>query len=149
MWIWRRNPDGTRGEFVGYAWSPVPRLDGTYDPRPTRPPAVRQRARLWIVRDWLDWRAWRRCRKSGEVDLGLLYPRRVEPLDEPVKLNVTISPVTQAALLRVAERDGVTTTEALRRLVGYGDLVYTAHANGNHILIERGDAVERITSIHA
>ena len=64
------------------------------------------------------------------------------------RLSVNITPATQAALDRLVEREGVTVTEALRRLVGYGDLVYeTSQINGDDILIRRGDAVERIVLI--
>lgn len=61
------------------------------------------------------------------------------------RLNVNITPATQAALDRLVEREGVTVTEALRRLVGYGDLVYeTTQVNGDDILIRRGETIERI-----
>ena len=45
---------------------------------------------------------------------------------EPRRINVAISPDTIRALETVIEREGVTLTEALRRLVGYGDFVYRA-----------------------
>ncbi|MFI7676858.1 hypothetical protein [Actinophytocola sp. NPDC049390] len=61
-------------------------------------------------------------------------------------MNVT--PATQAALDRLVEREGVTVTEALRRLIGYGDLVYeTTQVNGDDLLIRRGDTTERIVLI--
>jgi hypothetical protein len=64
------------------------------------------------------------------------------------RLSVNITPATQAALDRLVEREGVTVTEALRRLVGYGDLVYEAtQINGEDILIRRGDSIERIRLI--
>jgi hypothetical protein len=64
------------------------------------------------------------------------------------RLSVNITPATQAALDRLVEREGVTITEALRRLVGYGDLVYeTTQINGDDILIRRGDNIERIRLI--
>ncbi len=45
---------------------------------------------------------------------------------EPKRINVAISPDMVRALENVIEREGVTLTEALRRLVGYGDFVYRA-----------------------
>lgn len=45
---------------------------------------------------------------------------------EPRRINVAISPDTVRALEHVIEREGITLTEALRRLVGYGDFVYRA-----------------------
>ena len=64
------------------------------------------------------------------------------------RLSVNITPATQAALDRLVEREGVTVTEALRRLVGYGDLVYeTTQVNGDDILIRRGETIERVVLI--
>jgi hypothetical protein len=61
------------------------------------------------------------------------------------RISVNVTPATQAALERVVDREGVTMTEALRRLVGYGDLVYeTTQIHSDDLLIRRGDAVERI-----
>lgn len=67
---------------------------------------------------------------------------------KPGRLSVNVTPATQAALDRLVEREGVTVTEALRRLVGYGDLVYeTTQVNGDDLLIRRGDTIERIVLI--
>jgi hypothetical protein len=64
------------------------------------------------------------------------------------RLSVNITPATQAALDRLVEREGVTVTEALRRLVGYGTLVYeTTQVNGDDILIRRGETIERVVLI--
>lgn len=64
------------------------------------------------------------------------------------RISVNVTPATEKALERVVEREGVTLTEALRRLVGYGDLVYeTTQVNGHDLLIRRGDATERIVLI--
>lgn len=64
------------------------------------------------------------------------------------RISVNVTPATQAALDRLVEREGVTVTEALRRLVGYGDLVYeTTQVEGDDLLIRRGDNVERIIVI--
>lgn len=64
------------------------------------------------------------------------------------RLSVNITPATQAAIDQVVEREGVTVTEALRRLVGYGRIIYEAdQINGDHVLIRRGDVVERIVVI--
>ena len=61
------------------------------------------------------------------------------------RISVNVTPATQAALERVVEREGVTVTEALRRLVGYGDLVYeTTQVHSDDLLIRRGDTLERI-----
>ncbi len=48
----------------------------------------------------------------------------------PKRVNVAISPDMVRALENVIEREGVTLTEALRRLVGYGDFVYRVIKEG-------------------
>jgi hypothetical protein len=64
------------------------------------------------------------------------------------RISVNVTPATQAALDRMVEREGITVTEALRRLVGYGDLVYeTTQVNGDDILIRRDGVLERIVLI--
>lgn len=45
---------------------------------------------------------------------------------EPKRINVAVTPDTIRALERVIERESVTLTEALRRLIGYGEFVYRA-----------------------
>ena len=57
---------------------------------------------------------------------------------EPKRINVAISPEMVRALENVIEREGVTLTEALRRLVGYGDFVYRAIKEGGEQLTVAG-----------
>lgn len=57
---------------------------------------------------------------------------------EPKRINVAVSPDTVTALENVIEREGVTLTEALRRLVGYGDFVYRAVREDREQLIVKG-----------
>lgn len=55
------------------------------------------------------------------------------------QIQVTISKATDAALRQVMEREEVTLPEALRRLVGYGDLVYTTtRVEGGEVLTRHG-----------
>ena len=62
-----------------------------------------------------------------------------------VRINVNISPSTQRALEQVIDREGVTLTEAVRRLVGYGDLLYQAdRVDGADVLIRSGMQVEKV-----
>lgn len=42
----------------------------------------------------------------------------------PKRINVAVTPETVRALEHVIEREGVSLTEAVRRLVGYGEFVY-------------------------
>ena len=57
---------------------------------------------------------------------------------EPKRINVAISPDMVRALENVIKREGVTLTEALRRLVGYGDFVYRAVRENREQLIVKG-----------
>jgi Ribbon-helix-helix protein, copG family len=61
---------------------------------------------------------------------------RTEP--EPKRINVAISSDMVRALENVIEREGVTLTEALRRLVGYGDFVYRAIKEGGEQVTVNG-----------
>lgn len=64
------------------------------------------------------------------------------------RMTVNVHPSTSTALETVVEREGVTVTEALRRLVAYGHLMYrTTQIEGDDMLIRRGDDVERIIVI--
>lgn len=54
-----------------------------------------------------------------------------------------MSPDTVRALENVIEREGVTLTEALRRLVGYGDFVYRAVRENREQLIVKGSEGSR------
>ena len=56
----------------------------------------------------------------------------------PKRINVAISPDMVRALENVIEREGVTLTEALRRLVGYGDFVYRVIKEGGEQLTVTG-----------
>lgn len=58
---------------------------------------------------------------------------------EPKRINVAVSADTVRALENVIEREGVTLTEALRRLVGYGDFVYRAVRENREQLIVKGE----------
>lgn len=60
------------------------------------------------------------------------------PRTEPKRVNVAISPDTLRALENVIRREGVSLTEALRRLVGYGDFVYRAVREGGEQLTVTG-----------
>ena len=64
------------------------------------------------------------------------------------RLTVNIGQATHDALKRYAEREGVTITDAVRRMVALGDVIYGATSiDGGSVLIERGDRVERLLLI--
>lgn len=54
------------------------------------------------------------------------------------RLSVTISRRTEAVLLEVSVSEGVSVTEAVRRLVGYGHLVYDAARAGRDVVLRGG-----------
>lgn len=53
--------------------------------------------------------------------------------DEPIpkRINVAVTPDTIRALQRLINDQGISLTEAVRRLVGYGDYVYSAITHEN------------------
>jgi hypothetical protein len=56
----------------------------------------------------------------------------------PIRLEVNIGAMTEDALIQVIAHDGVTTTEALRRLVGLGHIWHCAvHFEDAEIWIRR------------
>ena len=64
---------------------------------------------------------------------------------EPKRVNVAVSPATVRALENVIECGGVTLTEALRRLVGYGDFVYRAvRQNGEQLTVAGPDGTREV-----
>ena len=60
------------------------------------------------------------------------------PRTEPKRINVAVSPEMVRALENVIKHEGITLTEALRRLVGYGDFVYRVVKEGGEQLTVTG-----------
>lgn len=60
------------------------------------------------------------------------------------RLQVNINSQTAAVLRSYHEDNGVSITEAVRRLVAVGDCLARAQAEGHDVLIRRGDEVERV-----
>ncbi|MCA1671784.1 MAG: hypothetical protein LC799_06125, partial [Actinobacteria bacterium] len=54
---------------------------------------------------------------------------------KPTRLSVNISTATADALREVSHDKGVSMTEAVRRLIGYGIVVYRAVRDGGEVLI--------------
>ena len=71
---------------------------------------------------------------------GAAQPR----VTKPTRLSVNISTATAEALREVSRDKGVSMTEAVRRLVGYGIVVYRAVRDGGEVLIRREDKAERL-----
>lgn len=66
----------------------------------------------------------------------------------PTRLEVNLAAETTAAVQCLMDREGVTQTEAVRRLVGYGDRLYRAIAvDGAEVQIVKGGTVEIVELI--
>lgn len=61
----------------------------------------------------------------------------------PKRINVAINPETVEILQRTMDRDGVSLTEAVRRLIGVGDVVTTAAKVDRCAVLLRGDDTTR------
>jgi hypothetical protein len=74
--------------------------------------------------------------------------RQEEPAPTSTRLAVNITATTKATIDQMVEREGITQTEAVRRLIAYGGLVYrTTQIDADEIMIRRGDKLERIVLI--
>ncbi|MEV6871740.1 hypothetical protein [Amycolatopsis sp. NPDC051128] len=63
----------------------------------------------------------------------------------PKRINVAVNPETIQALEAVIEREGVSLTEAVRRLIGYGEVVYEAvKRDGAEVLLKTGDSTKQV-----
>lgn len=70
-----------------------------------------------------------------------LLPRRLTPaataVRAPRRINVAVTPAMMSAIDRVIDNEQVTLTEALRRLIAYGNLVYDVTKVRNAKLVIR------------
>lgn len=61
------------------------------------------------------------------------------------RINVQIAPETAAALKHIIDGEGVTLTEAVRRLVGYGAFLYrAANVEPQRVVIEDSDGAREV-----
>lgn len=60
------------------------------------------------------------------------------------RLNVNINAQTAAALKDYAEEQGVSITEAVRRLIGVGDFIAKAQGEGKQVLLRQDGETERV-----
>jgi hypothetical protein len=62
----------------------------------------------------------------------------------PRRINVAVTPDMLAAIDRVIDREQVTLTEAVRRLIAYGDFVYrTVREEGQSMVLRSENGNER------
>jgi hypothetical protein len=72
-------------------------------------------------------------------------PTSLSPSPASVLLSVNIGTDTQTALADFIALYGVSLTEALRRLVAYGDFVAREIHAGHQVLVRDGDEVREVT----
>ena len=79
-------------------------------------------------------------RVAGRADDG----ERSVPTVKPTRLSVNISRDTVDALQEIASDKGISMTEAVRRLIGYGIIMYRANRDGYDVLLRREGKLEKI-----
>jgi hypothetical protein len=61
------------------------------------------------------------------------------------RINVAVNPDIVRAIQRVMTTEQINLTEAVRRLIGYGDFVYRAiKENGEDVLLRKGDTTREV-----
>jgi hypothetical protein len=81
---------------------------------------------------------------EATVEVGGVDQQDRAPSTPPRRINVAVTPDMLAAIDRVIEREQVTLTEAVRRLIGYGDVVYrSVKEDGQTMLFRNEDGGER------
>ncbi len=60
------------------------------------------------------------------------------------RLSINVNHATATILRDFAKAKGVTVTEAVRRLVAYGNTVFQADQEGKKVLFKDGDEIERL-----
>jgi hypothetical protein len=74
-------------------------------------------------------------------------PQAANGSAKPTRLSVNISRDTLEALQEISSEKEITITEALRRLVGYGIIVYRANRDDKDVLLRRDNKTERIVLV--
>jgi hypothetical protein len=72
---------------------------------------------------------------------------RVSSAAMPTRLSINIAQDTLSALQEIANDKAITVTEAVRRLIGYGIIVYRANKHGHEILLRSDQKQEKIILI--
>lgn len=74
-----------------------------------------------------------------------LYVGRVLHRFVPKRINVAVNPEELTILQVVIEREGVSLTEAVRRLIGYGEVVYRAvREEGAEVLLKTAESTREV-----
>lgn len=86
-----------------------------------------------------------KSRRTVKAEETVQSPHSQRERPEPKRINVAVTPETVRALEMVIDREGVSLTEAVRRLVGYGEFVYRAiKEDGAELQIRTKDAVREV-----
>jgi len=65
---------------------------------------------------------------------------RTQTQTQTKRINVAVTPETVRALQNIIDREGVSLTEAVRRLIGYGDFVYSAIKDKHAQVLVKGES---------
>lgn len=80
-----------------------------------------------------------RSDRDAAADTGGTDQVERTPASPPRRINVAVTPDMLAAIDRLIDREGITLTEAVRRLVAYGDVVYRMVKEEGQTMIFRSD----------
>jgi hypothetical protein len=65
--------------------------------------------------------------------------------EQQKRINVAVTPEVIQALQTVIDNEQVTLTEAVRRLISYGDFIYRAvKQEGSEVLLRKGDSTREV-----
>lgn len=85
-----------------------------------------------------------RTKSSEQSDSAADGDQDRSPANPPRRINVAVTPDMLAAIDLVIDRESVTLTEAVRRLLGYGEVMYrAAREDGQTIVFRSKDGKER------
>jgi len=86
------------------------------------------------------------ARSGADTTEDTVGPDQAEraPASPPRRINVAVTPDMLAAIDRLIDREQVTLTEAVRRLIAYGDVVYRmVREDGQKMIFRSEDGSER------
>ncbi len=82
---------------------------------------------------------------AANTDAGTEVETKTSTKTEAKRINVAVTPEVVRALELVIENEQVSLTEAVRRLIGYGDFIYRAVKEDQaEVLVRKGDSVREI-----
>src|SRR5690349_12955358 len=85
-----------------------------------------------------------RSDKDVAVDTGGTDQSERASASPPRRIHVAVTPDMLAAIDRLIDREGITLTEAVRRLIAYGDVVYRmVKEEGQTMVFRKADGSER------